>query len=674
MLVGLNSRQRDAVRYLDGPLLVLAGAGSGKTRAITAKMAYLIKECGYSARNIVALTFTNKAAREMKARVSCQLSAKESRGLHVSTFHNLGLKIIRKEGARLGFKAGFSIFDTEDCLGLIKELMYADWGDDADLAKRALGQISSWKGSLIDEEQALQESEDEVLRAAAILYEKYQRHLKTYNALDFDDLIYQPLQLFKKYPDVLDKWQDKTRYLLIDEYQDTNVSQYTLVKMLAGVRGAFTVVGDDDQSIYAWRGARPENMQKLQVEFPALKVIKLEQNYRSSGRILKAANYLIANNPHVFEKSLWSELGYGEPLRVIRTRDEVHETEQVVSELISHRFKHRTNYKDYAILYRGNHQARSFEKALREHNVPYYISGGKSFFGNVEIRDLMAYLRLLVNTDDDAAFLRVINTPRREIGPTSIEKLASYSTSRGISLFEACFELGLQQCLSQRAYTRIARFSQWLSRMVDESKYGDPIAIIKTLIQTIDYEQWLRDNSNTEKQADRKIENVYELISWMERIRDQHVEDKTLSDLVSHMALMDILERGEEEKSEDRVHMMTLHAAKGLEFPHVFLVGMEEDILPHRTSIDEESVEEERRLAYVGITRAQKTLTFTVAEKRKRQGEEIESEPSRFLFELCQEDLIWEGHGEEADPVKRQEKGQAHLANLRHLLGTKNDN
>ena len=667
----LNPRQREAIQYLDGPLLVLAGAGSGKTRVITAKMAYLIKECDISARNIIAVTFTNKAAREMKERVSQQLSAKESRGLHVSTFHTLGLKILRQSGKQLGYKSGFSIFDNEDSIALIKELMRNEYGDDGGMAQQILWQISTWKASLINEQQALELADDPQHVAAAVLYEKYQRYLKTYNAVDFDDLIYQPITLFKQHADVLEKWQNKARYMLIDEYQDTNYSQYVLIKLLVGVRGAFTVVGDDDQSIYAWRGARPENMQQLKDEFPSLNVIKLEQNYRSSGRILKSANQLIANNPHIFEKSLWSDLGYGDALRAIRTRDEEHEAERVVAELISHRFKYRTNFKDYAILYRGNHQSRQFEKALREHNVPYYLSGGKSFFSNTEIRDMMAYLRLLVNPDDDTALLRIVNTPRREIGPSTVEKLASYASERNISLHAACFEMGLQHRMTEKAYLRINKFAQWLTNVEDAAKRSEPIEVIKELIHSIDYETWLRDNSKTEKAAERRIGNVYDLVAWMQRIHEQHPEEKKLADIVAHMALMDVLERGEEERSDDRVHMMTLHAAKGLEFPHVFLVGMEEEILPHRTSIDEDNIEEERRLAYVGITRAKKTLTFTMANKRKRQGEKVECEPSRFLSEFDADDMIWEGEGQAVDPAKRQEQGQAHLANLRNLLGSR---
>jgi len=406
----------------------------------------------------------------------------------------------------------------------------------------------------------------------------------------------------------------------------------------------------------------------LQQDFPHLKVIKLEQNYRSTGRILKAANQLIANNPHVFEKALWSELGYGDPLRVIETRSDEHEAEVVVSEILSHRFKQRTDFRDYAILYRGNHQAKLFEKTLREQRIPYYLSGGTSFFSHAEVKDLMAYLRLLVNPDDDSAFLRVVNVPRRELGPTTVEKLADYSGGRGISLFTACFELGLKAQLPERGAARLEQFAQWLVDLADRGRRGDPIAAVRDLIAGANYESWLRDNSKDEKTAERRIANVWELVAWMQRVAEKTTEDKTLADLVAHMSLMDILDRDDEENKADCVHLLTLHAAKGLEFPHVFLAGMEESLLPHRTSIEAGDIEEERRLAYVGITRARKTLTFTYAAKRKRGGEMIAREPSRFLAELPADDVHWLGGKREVDPLQKQERGQAHLANLRGLL------
>ncbi len=672
----LNPRQHTAVRHLDGPLLVLAGAGSGKTRVITQKIAYLIKECGLEPRRIAAVTFTNKAAREMKARVGALLGGKDARGLKISTFHTLGLNIVRREHTALGYRPGFSIFDAEDSGGLLRELMRKQFGGDDSQAQNILWQISRWKSKLIDPKQAVQEADADAAHViAAALYGEYQRYLKAYNALDFDDLIYQPVQLFRHHPEILEAWQNRIRYLLVDEYQDTNASQYQMVRALVGVRGALTVVGDDDQSIYAWRGAEPENLALLQQDFPTLKVIKLEQNYRSMGRILKAANQLISHNPHVFEKKLWSEMGYGDPLRAIQLRNDEHEAEAVVSEILSHKFKHRSDYRDYAILYRGNHQARLFEKALREQRIPYFLSGGTSFFAYSEVKDMMAYLRLLVNPDDDAAFLRVVNTPRREIGPATVEKLAEYAGGRGVSLFTACFELGLTQHLPERAATRLREFTEWLVDLGDRGQRGDPIAAVTDMIRGTNYESWLRDNAKDEKTAERRMQNVWELLAWMQRVYEpkagdsqQISEDKTLADLVAHMSLMDILERGEEEQRADCVHLLTLHAAKGLEFPHVFLVGMEEELLPHRVSMDEDGLEEERRLCYVGITRAQRSLTFTMAAKRKRGGELLAREPSRFLAELPQDDLVWEGVGRQVDPQQRQERGQAHLANLRNFL------
>ena len=670
----LNPRQRQAVRHLDSPLLVLAGAGSGKTRVITQKIAYLIRDCQFNPRNIAALTFTNKAAREMKQRVGQLMKGKEARGLQVSTFHTLGLNIIRRELKALGYKAGFTIFDAQDSATLIKELLRRDYGDDGGVVDQARWQISRWKSELISPEQAqVVAGDDVVLGGLAQLYAQYQRTLKAYNAVDFDDLIALPVTLFQENPEVRETWQNRIRYLMVDEYQDTNSGQYHLVKLLTGVRGALTVVGDDDQSIYAWRGAQPENLLHLKNDFPNLTVVKLEQNYRSTGRILKAANALIKNNAHIFEKTLWSELGYGDPIKVLTLRHDQHEAEQVVAEIISHKFQRQTEFSDYAILYRGNHQSRLFERALREQRVPYVLSGGTSFFAQSEIKDIMAYLRLLVNPDDDAAFLRVVNTPRREIGPTTLEKLGAYASERGLSLFAASFELGLEQRLSERALSRLRNFTELLVNAGDSAERGDPIDAAKSIIRAINYETWLNDTCKDLKNAEKRMANVWELVAWMQRLHEQDAEDRSLADLVSHMSLMDILDRQDENEQADAVYLMTLHAAKGLEFSHVFLVGMEEEILPHRTSIDEDTIEEERRLAYVGVTRARKTLTITLCSQRKRGGEMVDVQPSRFLDELPQDDLEWQGGGRPVDPEQRQQRGQAHLANLRGMLGTSAD-
>ncbi len=671
----LNPRQREAVRYIDGPLLVLAGAGSGKTRVITQKIAYLIQSCGISARHIAAVTFTNKASREMKSRVGQLVKGKEAHGLRVSTFHTLGLDIIRREVSHLGLKPAFSIYDAGDAMALLKELMKRQYGGD-DQVERVQAQISRWKNQLLSAEEVgrMELGEDPATIAAARIYADYDRHLRAYNAVDFDDLILLPASLFMRQPEVLEQWQNRIRYLLVDEYQDTNSCQYKLVQLLVGLRGALTVVGDDDQSIYAWRGAQPENLSLLKNDFPRLKVIKLEQNYRSMGRILKVANTLIANNPHEFEKRLWSEMGFGDPIRVISTRNEEHEAEQIVADLLHHKFRHRTEFRDYAILYRSNHQSRLFEKKLRENNIPYFMSGGTSFFAHSEVKDIMAYLRLLNNPDDDSAFLRVVNTPRREIGPTTLEGLSSYAGKRGVSLFSACFEMGLSQYINERAVEKLNQFGEWLVRMGEQARDGDPVEVVKDLIKAIDYPMWLEETSRDPKTAERRLENVEDLVSWIGRVVDKseqndELKEVKLADIVARITLMDILERQAEENILDAVHMMTLHAAKGLEFPNVYIIGMEEEILPHRVSLEEGNVEEERRLAYVGITRAQRNLTFSLAAKRQRGGEAMECEASRFLDELPEEDLEWQGHNQTSTPEQRKERGQAHLDALKNMLG-----
>jgi ATP-dependent DNA helicase Rep len=663
----LNPRQREAVHHIDGPLLVLAGAGSGKTRVITAKIGHLAKRCGIEPRQITAVTFTNKAAREMKARVAPLLGRNKGEGPVISTFHNLGLNILRRELKQLDYKAGFSIFDQQDASALLKDLLRKQNSGDESVVNTAQWQISDWKNDLISPEQALAQADDDLKTQSALLYTAYQRNLKAYNAVDFDDLILQPVQLLKKHPDVLERWQNRIRYLLVDEYQDTNQAQYELVRLLVGVRAAFTVVGDDDQSIYAWRGARPENLSRLRDDFPRLQVIKLEQNYRSSGRILKAANRLIDNNPHIFEKRLWSELGPGDEIRVLECRNEEQEAEKVASEIIHLKFTGKVANGDIAILYRGNHQSRLFEKALRTHNIPYLLSGGTSFFARTEVKDVMAYLRLLANPDDDSAFLRIVNTPRREIGPNTLEKLGGYAQQREIGLLPACRELGLQSQLNSRAQQRVEAFADLIERYTREAE-NHPVTTVRKLVEEIQYRDWVREHASSDAVAERRMENVSDLIDWLGALQKGELQEKTLAEMVAHLTLMDLLERQNEEEDPDQVHLMTLHAAKGLEFPHVFLVGMEEELLPHRSSIEEDNIEEERRLAYVGITRAQRTLTLTYAAKRKRFAEMVPCEPSRFLQELPEEDLRWEGRDSQLTQEEKQQRGSAHLANLKSLL------
>ena len=670
MTMKLNPQQQQAVEYVSGPCLVLAGAGSGKTRVIINKIAYLIGKCGYLPKQIAAVTFTNKAAREMKERVAQSIGKESSKGLIVSTFHTLGFDIIKREYKHLGFKANMTLFDEHDQMALLKELTADLLQEDKELLRTLINRISNWKNDLCSPQQAMALACDKQEQTFAHCYDRYNKQLRAYNALDFDDLIMLPTLLFKQNAEVRSKWQEKIRYLLVDEYQDTNTSQYELIKLLVGDRARFTVVGDDDQSIYSWRGARPQNMVRLRDDFPALRVIKLEQNYRSSQRILHCANILIDNNDHVFDKKLFSNLGEGEKLQIIEAKNEEHEAERVVGELIAHRFIAKTHYRDYAILYRGNHQSRLLEKILMQNRIPYKISGGTSFFSRAEIKDMMAYLRLVVNQDDDAAFLRIVNTPKREIGTATLEKLGSLAQEKHVSLFEAIFDFELIQRVTPKAYDALQKFARWIVELNDKIQRSEPERAVRSMLASLHYEEYLYEYATSPKAAEMQSKNVATLFDWVADMLkgDEFNEPMNLNQIVTRLTLRDMLERGEEEDNSDQVQLMTLHASKGLEFPHVFLIGMEEGILPHQTSIDEDNVEEERRLAYVGITRAQQNLWFSLCKERRQFGELIRPEPSRFLLELPENDLQWERDKPPLSAEQQQAKTQNHIANLRAIL------
>ena len=670
MTMKLNPQQQQAVEYVSGPCLVLAGAGSGKTRVIINKIAHLIGKCGYLPKQIAAVTFTNKAAREMKERVAQSIGKESSKGLIVSTFHTLGFDIIKREYKHLGFKANMTLFDEHDQMALLKELTADLLQEDKELLRTLINRISNWKNDLCSPQQAMTLARDKQEQTFAHCYDRYNKQLRAYNALDFDDLIMLPTLLFKQNEEVRSKWQEKIRYLLVDEYQDTNTSQYELIKLLVGERARFTVVGDDDQSIYSWRGARPQNMVRLRDDFPALRVIKLEQNYRSSQRILHCANILIDNNDHVFDKKLFSNLGEGEKLQIIEAKNEEHEAERVVGELIAHRFIAKTHYRDYAILYRGNHQSRLLEKILMQNRIPYKISGGTSFFSRAEIKDMMAYLRLVVNQDDDAAFLRIVNTPKREIGTATLEKLGSLAQEKHVSLFEAIFDFELIQRVTPKAYDALQKFARWIVELNDEIQRSEPERAVRAMLASLHYEEYLYEYATSPKAAEMQSKNVATLFDWVADMLkgDEFNEPMNLNQIVTRLTLRDMLERGEEEDDSDQVQLMTLHASKGLEFPYVFLIGMEEGILPHQTSIDEDNVEEERRLAYVGITRAQRNLWFSLCKERRQFGELIRPEPSRFLLELPEDDLQWERDKPPLSVEQQQAKTQSHIANLRAIL------
>jgi ATP-dependent DNA helicase Rep len=672
MLSKLNSVQREAVTHLDGPLLVLAGAGSGKTRVITHKIAYLIEQCGYAPRNIAAITFTNKAANEMRERVADLLKNTNTKGLVVSTFHSLGMNILRAEAKLLGYKPQFSIFDSGDTWKIIGEL--TNTGDKQEI-RDIQTQISKWKSAFVSPEQAAQgntESADSnEAEVHARIYARYQETLRAYQAVDFDDLIHLPVVLFKQHPEALLRWQLRLRYLLVDEFQDTNDCQYQLIKLLTDMRAAFTVVGDDDQAIYAWRGASIENLHNLRNDYANLRVIKLEQNYRSSQRILKVANHLINHNTKVFEKNLWSDHGIGDPIRIYAARDDEHEAESVVMKLMSHKFEHRTKYSDYAILYRSNHLSRAFEEQLRAQRVPYTVSGGTSFFERAEIKDITAYLRLIANPDDDPAFIRAITTPKRGIGNTTLEKLGSYAGERHISLFEAAFEAQVEQELPARQYEELMLFCNFIIRIQDRANSvkllaghpKDPCAeLLDELLRAINYETWLYD-SHDPRIANSKWENVQDFIAWLKRKAE--ADEKSLIAMVQTIALINMLEGKDQEP--DAVALSTLHAAKGLEFPHVFIIGAEEEILPFRDS-DEKQIEEERRLMYVGITRAERSLQISYCNRRKRGKDWLACEPSRFLEEMPEDELVYAGGHAEAVPTVTKDEGMDKLARLKAML------
>ena len=621
----LNPAQQEAVRHLDSPLLVLAGAGSGKTRVITQKIAWLVEDYGVKPSQIAAITFTNKAAKEMKERVG-KLIGGRAEGLIVSTFHALGVRILRQEAGRLALKPGFSILDAADTTALYQELA----GNVDKLRLRALqSRVSLWKNQLIEPEIALAEAADDIASAAANLYAAYERTLRAYQAVDFDDLIRLPVKLFSEHDDVAERWRSRLWHVLVDEYQDTNRGQYSLLRLLTRGRDSFTAVGDDDQSIYAWRGADSENLRLLKDDYPSLKVVKLEQNYRSTARILAAANALIANNPKLFEKKLWSEHGQGDAIHVQSCRDGDHEAEWVVSRLSAHRFERRTKFSDYAILYRGNHQARAFEQQLRAQKIPYVISGGQSFFDRAEVKDITSYLRLISNQDDDPAFIRAVTTPKRGIGGTTLEALGRAAGRRHQSLFAAIYAPGLDAELNVKQRTSLREFGDFIKRM-DARALAEPAGkVLNDIVRAIGYESWLFESLEP-REAEGRWANVSDLVEWLDRKGSE--ENKNLLELAQSVALLSMLDK--EEGAADAVQLATLHAAKGLEFRHVFLVGVEEGLLPHRDSLEPGKLEEERRLMYVGITRAQASLTVSHCDKRKQGRELMAREPSRFIIEM----------------------------------------
>ncbi|MGP5491776.1 UvrD-helicase domain-containing protein [Psychrobacter celer] len=674
----LNPKQSEAMLYVSGPLLVLAGAGSGKTSVITRKIAYLIEECNMPAERITAVTFTNKAAREMKARVSKLLPSEKMRGLTVSTFHQFGLQFLRYELMHTPLKGNFSIMDSDDSKRLLMELMMRDnlsGAESRELVGKAIKMISDWKNDLIEPDKAMETLDDPEDMIFATLYGLYERNLRAYNAVDFDDLIVLPTKILRENRELRDKWQNRIRYLLVDEYQDTNTAQYEMIKYLVGPQGRFTVVGDDDQSIYAWRGAKPENMALLKEDFPKLKIVMLEQNYRSTTRILTSANAVILNNEHLFEKKLWSDKGQGEKIRIINCRNDDDEAERVAKEIVTHKLRFGNEWEQYAVLYRSNFQARMLEAQLRQLQVPYKLSGGQSFFARSEIKDIMGYLRLILNPEDDSAFLRIINTPKRGMGPATLEKLGLFAQEHSISLLASCTHAGLSHVLPSKAYGTIKEFGEFIEHYTRElDQHPDPVPIVRQMIDETGYIDFVRSDAKTPQQEKNRLDNIDMLYTSIQSLinRAEDDEDRTIDTIIRKLVLLDMLEQQQEEENTNKVNLMTLHAAKGLEFDFVYIMGLEEDMLPHRNSIISETIEEERRLMYVGITRARRELTLTLATQRRAGGQMRVTSESRFLDELPEDHIDWPAKAKKKKASKDPEKvADEYLANIRALLGNR---
>ncbi|TXI79917.1 MAG: ATP-dependent DNA helicase Rep [Flavobacteriales bacterium] len=653
----LNPPQREAVLHAEGPLLVLAGAGSGKTRVIVEKIAHLIQSGRYPAKRIAAITFTNKAAREMRERVGRRIKGDAADGLTLCTFHALGLKLLQTEHARSGLKRGFSVFDSDDALAQLKDLMP---GAKPDALQATQGLISRAKNAGLDPEQAQALAQSPREREAAALYARYQQRLSAFNAVDFDDLIRLPVALLERDTDCAMGWRERIGYLLVDECQDTNDAQYRLLKCLAGEKGHFTCVGDDDQSIYAWRGANPENLAQLAKDYPALRIVKLEQNYRCSNRVLRAANALIANNPHLHPKKLWSDAADGEPIRVFECRDNEHEAERIASEIAFLAHKHKAAWGDFAILIRGNHQSRALEKALQLQRIPYHLSGGTAFLERAEVKDALAWLRLIANPDDDTAFLRAVAAPRREIGATTLARLGELANGLHLGLARAASREDVLGQLAPRAARALDGFMQCVAGLRRAAQALAPGDLCRRLVEESGQLAAIRAECKDDALFDRRRGNVEELAQWFDAAGRGGA-----GELVAQLALLTASDRDE---PGNAVRVMTLHASKGLEFDFVFIAGVEEGLLPHESSIEEGRIEEERRLMYVGITRAKRLLHLSYPRHARRFGELQRVVPSRFLGEIPASELHIVGRDSGQDAERTAEHAGAAIARLQALF------
>ncbi|VFP79385.1 UvrD-helicase domain-containing protein [Buchnera aphidicola] len=640
----LNKIQQKAIHIINNPCLILAGAGSGKTSVIINKIIALIKVYQYDPKKIFALTFTNKAAKEIELRLFEKLTINQIQDITISTFHSLGLKIIRNEYKLLGLKSNFTLFDESEQLRLLKNIIYNTDNSNVFFLKKLLYQISCWKNNLLNPNLARKYINSSLEKKCIFFYEQYDCFLKQHNILDFNDLIFLPTILLKNNINVRLRWQKKIQYLLVDEYQDINISQYELIKLLCGYNSNFTVVGDNDQSIYSWRGAQQKIFYLLKYDFSNLNIIKMEQNYRSSGCILHAANILISNNTNFFNKKLFSKLDYGNKIYIIMSINEINEAQRIIKFIKKHKIKNNKKYKDYAILYRSNYQARVVESELICQDIPYYLHSGRSFFDSLEIKDLLAYLRLIINHNDDLAFLRIINTPNRRIGSVTLKKLKDFAQTNHISLFIASTDKRITVKLMKSVVLRLNNFSLWILKLSSFLSFS-PEKILKNILQDTNYFSWIISYYNDVIISDKRIQNIIFFSNQLNKmlVGDNFNLPMKLEDVLIRFFCGDFNHSIQDDKSKklDQLQLMTIHASKGLEFSVVCIIGVEEGTLPHNKSIMDGNITEERRLMYVGITRAKHQLLLSFCKKKKKFGMIVDLKPSRFLFELPKKEISW---------------------------------
>ena len=662
----LNPRQKEAVEHTEGPLLILAGAGSGKTRVITMRTAYLIYT-GVRAGSVLAVTFTNKAAKEMKERVKSMVKGKNGTPV-VSTFHSLCLKILRREIERLGYRKDFTIYDTSEQVSLLRNILSdIKFYDRSFKAESVLERISSTKNDFAPPDTV--SSDDPVEEVSAILYPRYREALKSLNALDFDDLLLLTLKLFREHPVVLEKYRERFRYIMVDEYQDTNRVQYDFIKLLAGERRNLCVVGDDDQSIYGWRGANLGNILDFEKDFPGTVTVRLEQNYRSFGHILKAANGVIINNRRRMEKSLWTERGDGPKVNILKAVDTEGEAEWVADRISMIRFERNIPYEDFAVIYRANIFSRPFEEAMRRQRIPYSVVGGTSYFEHKEIKDLAAYLKIIANPSDDLSLLRAASAPKRGLGPSALSALSDFARSNSLSLLDVFGKASGITGLGQKAAVSAEALSELIGRYRDMFKNGTKMGkTLKALIEEINYRDYISGLYKTPEAAFRRIENIDEFVESITHYESGE-ESPSLHGFLETMALTDLMEE-KEEKNSRGITLISFHSSKGLEFPVVFIAGVEEDILPHKKSADrDEDIEEERRLFYVGITRAMNELYITYTDRRSKYGKDKPSVPSRFLKEIPEETIKRLDRFEKLDPEQEKVYAKKFFTNIKAILG-----